>query len=280
VHIRKRGLAAAAVSAALAAAVLAVPSQAQWSTISDTAAEVGLVCRDGISFQYGFYVSDPSQDEYVTPQADRQTVLGITVSSTYPAPVSPGTAALDLKRTFRLRWYPRPVKTAFGSIYMTVWGGFVPNWDHPLAPGTFMRLIFDYPDTNNNRTDVTDDPAGHPLTVKDCLLPKIQIRNGGPQTINMSASGNIPVALLSNPKFNATTVKPTSVHFGSATRRTKAVSSSKGDVNGDGRPDLKLNFKISQLGLCNADGRAVLDAKTGKTPFIADSGVTVTGASC
>jgi hypothetical protein len=271
---------AVAAAAALAAAVLAVPSQAKWSTISDTAAEVGLVCRDGISFQYGHYVSDPSDPTYVNAQPDDQTLLGITVSSTYPAPLSPGTASLDLKRTFRLRWYPTPVKTNAGSIYMTVWGGFVPNWDHALTPGTFMRLIFDYPDTNNNRQDVINDPAGNPLTVKDCLLPKIQIRNGGPQTINMSAPGNIPVTLLSNAKFNATTVKPASAHFGSATARTKVVTSSKGDVNGDGRPDLKLTFKIANLGLCNTDGRAVLDAKTGSTPFIADAGVTVTGAHC
>src|SRR3954453_5317039 len=100
VHIRKRGLTAVAAAAALAAAVLAVPSQAKWSTISDTAAEVGLVCRDGISFQYGHFVFDPSNPFYTDPQPDDSTRLAITTSSTYPAPPTPGTGSINLDRTF------------------------------------------------------------------------------------------------------------------------------------------------------------------------------------
>jgi hypothetical protein len=68
----------------------------------------------------------------------------------------------------------------------------------------------------------------------------------------------IPVAIITTPEFDATTVDPTTVVFaGAAAKWSKAV-----DVDHDGDKDLLLTFKIKDTNLAPGDTEACLDGET------------------
>jgi hypothetical protein len=73
--------------------------------------------------------------------------------------------------------------------------------------------------------------------------------------------GFIPVAILTTPAFDATTVNPTTVRFGPKAA-TNGLSPAVQDVDGDGKPDLVLYFKGNQTGIGCKDTKAVLTGLT------------------
>lgn len=86
--------------------------------------------------------------------------------------------------------------------------------------------------------------------------------------IPLQASGVIPVAILTSAAFDAASVDPASVCFGSAndpSKRDCTESHGTGhlqDVNGDARPDLLLHYETQQTGIVAGDAQACLTAKT------------------
>jgi len=69
--------------------------------------------------------------------------------------------------------------------------------------------------------------------------------------MNVGATGKVPVALLSTPSLDATTIDPTTLRLG-----TKGVPPAENgvhaeDVNGDGKADLMLQFVNQEIGLVN-----------------------------
>jgi uncharacterized delta-60 repeat protein len=85
--------------------------------------------------------------------------------------------------------------------------------------------------------------------------------------INLSANGVIPVAILTTDSFDATTVDPGTVCFGDSDHPnerdcTAASGSHITDVNGDGRPDLMLQYEVAQTGIDPGDTSACLTGKT------------------
>src|SRR4051812_49492868 len=68
--------AAIAVAVATVAVGTAAVAQAKWSTISDEAYNGGLVCRDGMTFEWGIYTSDTSH--VPPPQPPSQSRLVVT----------------------------------------------------------------------------------------------------------------------------------------------------------------------------------------------------------
>jgi hypothetical protein len=108
-------------------------------------------------------------------------------------------------------------------------------------------------------TYIVSVTEGQPLGIQ--LQVKIDIKPGEtPNPINVSSTGLIPVAILSTPTFNAKTVAPSSIRFGPAGANT--VKSSIQDVNGDGLPDLVMQFKTQQAGIKLGDTQACLTGKT------------------
>jgi uncharacterized delta-60 repeat protein len=86
--------------------------------------------------------------------------------------------------------------------------------------------------------------------------------------VPLGANGVVPVAILATASFDASTIEPASVCFGSAddpTRRDCTEKHGTGhfeDVNGDARPDLLLHYEAEQTGIAPADTRACLNGKT------------------
>ncbi|MFB0504195.1 MAG: hypothetical protein ACETWE_10210 [Candidatus Bathyarchaeia archaeon] len=89
----------------------------------------------------------------------------------------------------------------------------------------------------------------------------IDIKPGSyPNSINPGSKGRIPVAILTNETFDATTVDPATVRFGPA--GAKAVHSAIEDVDHDGDLDVILHFKTQETGIKPGDTEATLTGKT------------------
>jgi len=97
----------------------------------------------------------------------------------------------------------------------------------------------------------------------------IDIKPGSfPNSIKLSNSGVVPVAILSTATFDATTVDPSTVCFGDAedaSQRDCTEAHGTGhieDVNGDLLPDLVLHFETSETGIDPGDTEACLTGQT------------------
>ena len=83
-----------------------------------------------------------------------------------------------------------------------------------------------------------------------------------PNNINPRAKGVIPVAILTTDTFDATTIDPTTVRFGSNGTEAAPVQSSLEDVDGDGDTDMILHFKTQDTGIVCGDTSASLTGET------------------
>ncbi len=91
----------------------------------------------------------------------------------------------------------------------------------------------------------------------------IDIKPGdGPNVINPKSRGVIPVAILTTDSFDATTVEPSTAHFGVTGIEAPELKAAIEDVNGDGRPDMLLFFATRQTGIECGVKVAVLTART------------------
>ena len=95
-----------------------------------------------------------------------------------------------------------------------------------------------------------------------CGVPvAIDIKPGSfPNSINPRNQGVIPVAIITTPTFDATTVDPTSVKFGP--NLAMPVRSAFEDVDGDGDLDMILHFRTEETGIMCGDIAASLTGQT------------------
>ena len=102
------------------------------------------------------------------------------------------------------------------------------------------------------------------ITVIPTVIPvDIDIKPGSfPSSINPRSKGVIPVAILTTDTFDATTVDPTTVHFGRTGSEASPVQSALKDVDGDGDTDMILYFDTQATGIQCGDTSASLTGKT------------------
>jgi len=112
---------------------------------------------------------------------------------------------------------------------------------------------------------------GYVLTLTQVPTPPvpvtIDIKPGSdPNSINLSAAGVIPVAILSTVDFDATTVEPTSVSLAGASVRMVGKSDKylchQEDVNNDGLIDLVCQIYTAQFMVEEGETTAILEAET------------------
>jgi len=95
------------------------------------------------------------------------------------------------------------------------------------------------------------------------LEVSLDIKPGAsPNTINPKSNGVIPVAILTTPDFDATTVDPLSVEFGPKGAFEAHGKGHIEDVNGDGKKDLVLHFRTQETGIACGDTSASLTGAT------------------
>jgi Concanavalin A-like lectin/glucanases superfamily len=91
----------------------------------------------------------------------------------------------------------------------------------------------------------------------------IDIKPGSfPNSINPKSKGKIPVAILTTNTFDATTVDPSTVRFGSAGTKAAPVQDALEDVDEDGDSDLILHFNTQDTGIKCGDASATLVGET------------------
>ena len=94
------------------------------------------------------------------------------------------------------------------------------------------------------------------------LIIDIDIKPGSdPNSINPRSKGVIPVAILTNQNFDATTVDVSTVVFGPG-GAPLAHNGHIEDVDGDGDNDLMLHFKTQKTGIQCGDTEATLSGET------------------
>ena len=91
----------------------------------------------------------------------------------------------------------------------------------------------------------------------------IDIKPGSfPNSINLRSRGVIPVAILTTPTFDATTVDPLSVHFGPHEAEETHGTGHIEDVDADGDLDMVLHFLTAETGIQCGDTSATLTGET------------------
>ncbi len=100
----------------------------------------------------------------------------------------------------------------------------------------------------------------------------IDIKPGDePTVMDPSSEGMIPVAILSSPDFDATSVDPGSVRFGANGDDAAPVRSMTEDIDQDGDTDLMFLFRAPQTNIACGDTSASLTGKTRSGQAIAGS---------
>lgn len=110
-------------------------------------------------------------------------------------------------------------------------------------------------------TGTVDTTAPAPILVG--LTVAIDVKPGSfPNSINLKNEGRIPVAVLSTPTFDASSIDPKSIRFGAGGDEAQPMSSTLSDVNGDGRRDFVAQFSTKATGLACTSASATLKGKT------------------
>lgn len=103
-----------------------------------------------------------------------------------------------------------------------------------------------------------------------CEIPvEVDIKpNGYPNSINPGSNGKITVAILSTDEtsntitFDATTVDPTTVHFGATGTEAAPVQYDLDDVDHDNDIDIIFHFNTEDAGITCGDTTATIKGKT------------------
>jgi len=98
-------------------------------------------------------------------------------------------------------------------------------------------------------------------------------------TINVKSKGVIPVAILTTPTFDATTVDPLSVRFGPGNASEAHATGHISDVDGDGDLDLMLHFRTQDAAIPCGATSASLTGQTYSAQAIQGSD-TITTTGC
>jgi hypothetical protein len=150
--------------------------------------------------------------------------------------------------------------------------GWTPGNPAQLIGGNAVRyndLVLDFNDLGQVVwvSGTSGDGGGQIYLATPFTWVTIDIKPGDyPNSINLGSNGKVPVAILSSPTFDASTVDPASVTLAGAQVALKGKGdkymAAVQDVNGDGLPDLIVHVDTTAFTPSPGDTEAVLAGKT------------------
>lgn len=116
----------------------------------------------------------------------------------------------------------------------------------------------------------------------DVIVVAIDVKPGSfPNAVNPSTPEVVPVAILTTPQFDATSVDPLSVAFGPGGATEIHRRGHLEDVDGDGDVDLVLHFDIRDSGIRCGDTEVSLTGQTfGGVPILGSDSIKTVGRAC
>ena len=111
--------------------------------------------------------------------------------------------------------------------------------------------------------------AGTPvLDAADPIHVSVDVKPGDtPTTVEVERGGMIPIAILTTPQFDATTVDTMTIHVGPTGTEAEVFRAMTEDVNRDGRTDLLMLVRLQEMSVKCGDK---VIRVTGKTKSGAD----------
>jgi hypothetical protein len=147
-----------------------------------------------------------------------------------------------------------------GDLYVSSFGGSPTSaWNSVLrydgATGAFVDVFV------TSGSGGLGGPAFLVFSPVKVATVEIDIKPGSvSNSINPRSRGKVRVAILTTDAFDATTVDPTTVLFGTTGTKAAPVQSSLEDVDGD--TDLILHFNTRDTGIACGDTSAILAGET------------------
>ena len=142
-----------------------------------------------------------------------------------------------------------------------------------IAVASYPRLV----DDNGNISGMGGSTGPYTLNVMGVPLPattqpiEIDIKPGNKEfsVLNPNAKGVVPVALLSNEKFDPFSVELGTLRFGRLGDEASLVRCLKDgrDLNGDGKPDRICHFDIEKANFNKASATATVKGKASGKAF-------------
>jgi hypothetical protein len=278
--VRARARAGAVLGAAGLCLTFAATAWGAWGTISQQAYQGGIVCRDGMTFQWGDFTSTLDQVPPPNPQVigTRLAVAFAQPSAGQPqlppgTPVPSGSVAYD--ESIHADYKPEIVTLGGSSsqVYLIHQGRYQINWKAPRNAGDTVRLIFSYPDPQNVVVDIGGSTSSL-VVVQDCLVPRVK---SSKTTIDSASATPITVSLLGNAKFNVTQVDLSTIRAGGPDDFAAPLAPVKlKDVNGDGIKDAVGRYRPSDMHLlCGGNRLYVIGTTTAGVEITARADVKI-----
>jgi len=182
------------------------------------------------------------------------------------APLDTSLLGNDIVRAEHLRVEAVLSTTFFGLRFGCSTCGtpiFVPVPDMVVVPGGSFATRLKLPEDKAEQLQALIDQhgasavhinisiSGGSLTVFSTVRAvPTDIKPGtSPNTMNLRSRGMIPIALLTTPTFDATTIDVDSLRFGATGQEIAAVRAVQDDVDGDGDIDLLVFFRSQDTGI-------------------------------
>jgi hypothetical protein len=143
----------------------------------------------------------------------------------------------------------------FGASVIGPDGSFFPAGVRRVTDGVDTDIAADWV--------ISDFFLGPDNTPKSSLAGNVDIKPGScPNSINPKSKGVIPVAILTDSAFDATTVDLASLAFGPDGAAEAHGRGHIEDVDGDGDDDLVLHFRTRETGIACGDLQLTLTGET------------------
>jgi lysophospholipase L1-like esterase len=134
-----------------------------------------------------------------------------------------------------------------GSIRSSDWYITTPSADD-VKQGASITVPLDSA-TERTFTLVVTDSRGATDFADLAWVPIDVMPGSSLNPVKVASAGKTPIAILSTPTFDATTVAPTTVRVGPNAAQVEEVTAAREDVNGDGRLDQVVHVVTTRVGL-------------------------------